>query len=157
DGLATATGAQPGDAVFFAAGERHGSQELLGAVRVEIGRRCELVDEDAWSFLWVVDPPMFEWDADEGRWTALHHPFTSPDAASAAVFHEHPDSALALAYDVVCNGNEIGGGSIRIHQARTQQRVFDVLGIGRDEAREKFGFLLEAFRYGPPPHGGFAL
>ncbi len=159
-GLAKATGAQPGDAVFFAAGLPGPSRELLGAARLEIGRRCDLIDESQWSFLWVVDAPMFEPVVDEvGRetgWTAVHHPFTGPKPEWADNFQDNPGEALAYAYDMVCNGMEIGGGSIRIHRAEMQQRVFDVLGISKEEAESKFGFLLEAFKYGPPPHGGIA-
>ncbi|WP_214108980.1 aspartate--tRNA ligase [Acrocarpospora catenulata] len=154
-GLAEATGAKPGDAVFFAAGDRHESRELLGAARLEIGRRCGLIDESAWSFLWVVDAPMFEPDG-EGGWTAVHHPFTGPKPEYADTFQDNPGEALAYAYDMVCNGMEIGGGSVRIHRAEMQQRVFEVLGISKEEAESKFGFLLEAFKYGPPPHGGIA-
>ncbi|MFF5212058.1 aspartate--tRNA ligase [Streptosporangium sp. NPDC000396] len=159
-GLAAKVGAQPGDAIFFAAGTASASRDLLGAARLEIGRRCGLIDESAWSFLWIVDAPMFEPVHDEvGRqtgWTAVHHPFTGPKPEWADNFHEHPGEALAYAYDMVCNGMEIGGGSIRIHRAEMQQRVFDVLGISKEEAENKFGFLLEAFKYGPPPHGGIA-
>ncbi|GAA4575403.1 aspartate--tRNA ligase [Planotetraspora kaengkrachanensis] len=159
-GLAEATGAKPGDAIFFAAGAAGPSRDLLGAARLEIGRRCDLIDESQWSFLWVVDAPMFEPVFDEvGRetgWTAVHHPFTGPKPEWADNFQDHPGEALAYAYDMVCNGMEIGGGSIRIHRAEMQQRVFDVLGISKEEAESKFGFLLEAFKYGPPPHGGIA-
>ncbi|WP_062357400.1 aspartate--tRNA ligase [Herbidospora yilanensis] len=154
-GLRAATGAEVGDAIFFAAGARHASRELLGAARLEIGRRKELIDESQWSFLWVVDAPMFE-DDGEGGWTAVHHPFTGPKPEWNDNFQDHPGEALAYAYDMVCNGMEIGGGSIRIHRAEMQQRVFDVLGISKEEAESKFGFLLEAFKYGPPPHGGIA-
>jgi aspartyl-tRNA synthetase len=156
EGLAAHVGASPGDAVFFGAGKQHATQELLGAARLEIGRRCELIDESQWAFVWVVDAPMFE-ETDEGGWTAVHHPFTSPRPEWADSFHDKPGEALANAYDIVCNGNEIGGGSIRIHRAEMQQRVFDTLGLAREEADEKFGFLLEAFNYGPPPHGGIAF
>ncbi|MEU9889505.1 aspartate--tRNA ligase [Sphaerisporangium sp. NPDC051011] len=159
-GLAEAAGASPGDAVFFAAGVPAASRDLLGAARLEIGRRCGLIDESLWSFLWVVDAPMFEPVLDEvGRqtgWTAVHHPFTGPKPEWADNFQDNPGEALAYAYDMVCNGMEIGGGSIRIHRAEMQQRVFDVLGISKQEAESKFGFLLEAFNYGPPPHGGIA-
>lgn len=159
-GLADKVGAKPGDAIFFAAGLRHASRELLGAARLEIGHRCGLIDESRWEFLWVVDAPMFEPVHDEvGReigWTAVHHPFTGPKPEFADTFQDHPGEALAYAYDMVCNGMEIGGGSIRIHRAEMQQRVFDVLGISKEEAESKFGFLLEAFKYGPPPHGGIA-
>ncbi|MEU8399085.1 aspartate--tRNA ligase [Nonomuraea sp. NPDC048892] len=154
-GLAEKVGAKPGDAIFFAAGARSASRDLLGAARLEIGRRCHLIDESQWSFLWVVDAPMFEEDG-EGGWTAVHHPFTGPKPEWADNFQDHPGEALAYAYDMVCNGMEIGGGSIRIHRAEMQQRVFDVLGISKEEAESKFGFLLEAFKYGPPPHGGIA-
>ena len=155
-GLAEATGAKPGDAIFFAAGTAHASQELLGAARLEIGRRCELIDESRWSFLWVVDAPMFE-QTDEGGWTAVHHPFTGPLPEWADKFVTEPGGALADAYDIVCNGYEIGGGSIRIHRADMQQQVFDVIGLSQEEAKSQFGFLLEAFKYGPPPHGGIAF
>ncbi len=155
-GLAAAVGAGPGDCVFFAAGKPGGAKELLGAARLEIGRRCGLIDASAWAFTWVVDAPMFEEDG-EGGWTAVHHPFTAPLPEWADKFESAPEIALADAYDIVCNGNEIGGGSIRIHGAEMQQRVFDVLGMTREEAASKFGFLLEAFRYGPPPHGGIAF
>jgi aspartyl-tRNA synthetase len=157
DGLADAVGAKPGDAIFFAAApSARPAQELLGAARIEIARRCGLVDEAAWSFCWVVDAPMFESD-ETGGWTAVHHPFTAPTAEWAEEFESAPGQALAYAYDIVCNGNEIGGGSIRIHRSDLQRRVFDLLGIAPAEAAEKFGFLLEALRYGPPPHGGIAL
>jgi aspartyl-tRNA synthetase len=155
-GLAEATGASQGDAIFFAAGTAHAAQELLGAARLEIGRRCGLIDESLWSFLWVVDFPMFE-QADEGGWTAIHHPFTAPLPEWADKFPAEPGGALANAYDMVCNGTEIGGGSIRIHQAGMQQAVFDLIGLTPQEATSQFGFLLEAFKYGPPPHGGIAF
>jgi aspartyl-tRNA synthetase len=155
-GLAAATGAQPGDAIFFAAGAAHAAQEILGAARLEIGRRCGLINESAWSFLWVVDAPMFE-ATDEGGWTAVHHPFTSPLPEWADKFAAEPAGAIADAYDMVCNGYEIGGGSIRIHRQAMQQQVFDVLGLSPEETRSQFGFLLDAFKYGPPPHGGMAF
>ncbi|MBX6358241.1 MAG: Asp-tRNA(Asn)/Glu-tRNA(Gln) amidotransferase GatCAB subunit C, partial [Micromonosporaceae bacterium] len=156
-GLADAVGAKPGDAIFFAASaQRREALELLGAARVEIANRTGLVDRSAWAFCWVVDAPMFERDED-GGWSAVHHPFTSPTAEWEDSFETAPERALAYAYDIVCNGNEIGGGSIRIHRADVQRRVFDLLGITPREAEEKFGFLLEAFKYGPPPHGGIAF
>jgi aspartyl-tRNA synthetase len=155
-GLAAATGAHPGDAIFFAAGTAHPSQELLGAARLEIGRRCQLIDESKWSFLWVVDAPMFE-QTGEGGWTAVHHPFTAPLPEWADKFVTEPGGAIADAYDIVCNGYEIGGGSIRIHRAAMQQAVFDVIGLSQEETRSQFGFLLDAFKYGPPPHGGIAF
>lgn len=155
-GIAAATGAQPGDAIFFAAGDRNSSQNLLGAVRLEIGKRLALIDQDSWNFLWVVDAPMFE-ATDDGGWTAVHHPFTGPKPEFEATFDSDPINALAYAYDIVLNGNEIGGGSIRIHRRDIQERVFSVIGLTESEAQSKFGFLLEAFNYGPPPHGGIAL
>lgn len=158
--LAAAVGANPGDCVFFAAGKRSEALALLGAARLEIGKRCGLIDESAWSFLWVVDAPMFEAIEDDNgnpAWTAVHHPFTSPNSEWMDNFESAPDQALAWAYDIVCNGNEIGGGSIRIHRGDVQQRVFNVLGMTNEQAESKFGFLLEAFKYGPPPHGGIAL
>jgi aspartyl-tRNA synthetase len=156
DGLARHLSANPGDCAFFGAGARLATQQLLGAVRQEVGLRCGLIDDNAWSFLWVVDAPMFEL-TDEGTWTAVHHPFTSPNAQWLNSFEQDPGKALAWAYDIVCNGNEIGGGSIRIHQSDIQERVFKILGLSEQEAKDKFGFLLEAFTYGPPPHGGIAF
>ncbi len=155
-GLAQSVNASPGDCVFFAAGAARPSQELLGAARLEIGNRCDLIDTSKWSFLWVVDAPMFE-ETSEGGWTAVHHPFTSPLPEWADKFATEPGGALADAYDMVCNGYEIGGGSIRIHKQQMQQQVFDVIGLSPEEARSQFGFLLDAFKYGPPPHGGMAF
>jgi aspartyl-tRNA synthetase len=155
-GLASAAGAAPGDCVFFAAGQAAAARQLLGAARLEIGHRCGLIDPSAWAFTWVVDAPMFEEDGD-GGWTAVHHPFTAPLPEWADKFTAEPGGALADAYDIVCNGTEIGGGSIRIHRPDMQQRVFDVIGLSRDEARSQFGFLLDALRFGPPPHGGIAF
>jgi aspartyl-tRNA synthetase len=155
-GLAAAVNASPGDCVFFAAGAARAAQELLGAARLEIGNRCELIDTSQWSFLWVVDAPMFE-ETDSGGWTAVHHPFTSPLPEWADKFVSEPGGALADAYDMVCNGYEIGGGSIRIHRQAMQQQVFDVIGLTKEEAKSQFGFLLDAFKYGPPPHGGMAF
>jgi aspartyl-tRNA synthetase len=161
EGLAKATGAEPGDCIFFAAGHPADARALLGAARDEIARRVGLVDESAWSFVWVVDAPMFEPVRDAAGndigWTAVHHPFTSPNSDWTDNFESAPDRALAWAYDIVCNGNEIGGGSIRIHRSDVQQRVFALLGMDEAEQREKFGFLLDAFAYGPPPHGGIAF
>jgi aspartyl-tRNA synthetase len=165
DGLAAHVGAEPGDCVFFAAGPVKTSRALLGAARLEIGRRGGLIDEGTWSFLWVVDAPLFE-PADEataagdvavgsGQWTAVHHAFTAPQDVDT--FDQDPGDALAWAYDIVCNGNEIGGGSIRIHRGDVQRRVFAVMGLEEGEAQEKFGFLLDAFQYGAPPHGGIAF
>jgi len=156
NGIVNAAGAKPGDAIFFAAGERSASLSLLGAVRLEIGKRCNLINEGAWEFLWVVDAPMFE-PTDNGGWTAVHHPFTGPKPEFAKSFASDPASALAYAYDIVLNGTELGGGSIRIHDRQIQKDVFSVIGLSDEEATSKFGFLLEAFNYGPPPHGGIAL
>jgi aspartyl-tRNA synthetase len=167
DGLAKAAGAEPGDCVFFAAGDPEGARALLGAARLEIGHRLGLIDESAWSFVWVVDAPLFTPAASAvasgdvavggGQWTAVHHAFTSPTPEWIDRFEEDPGNALAYAYDIVCNGNEIGGGSIRIHRADVQRRVFEVMGLSEADATEKFGFLLEAFKFGAPPHGGIAF
>jgi aspartyl-tRNA synthetase len=166
-GLADRVGANPGDCIFFAAGARKASQSLLGAVRNEIAKRLELIDPDTWSLLWVVDAPLFEPSSDavaagdvavgEGAWTAVHHAFTSPKPESIDTFDTDPGSALAYAYDIVCNGNEIGGGSIRIHRRDVQERVFKVMGISEEQAEAQFGWFLEAFTFGAPPHGGIAF
>ena len=155
-GLAGAAGAGPGDCVFFAAGPPAQARELLGAARLEIGQRLGLIDPGQWSFLWVVDAPMFEEDG-AGGWTSVHHPFTAPLPEWADKFAVEPADALADAYDLVLNGTEIGGGSLRIHQSSVQQQVFDLIGMTPEEARSQFGFLLDAFKYGPPPHGGIAF
>ena len=165
--LAAHVGAKPGDCIFFAAGPVKSSRALLGAARLEIGRRCDLIDESAWSFVWVVDAPLFEPAGEataagdvavgSGAWTAVHHAFTSPKPESMETFDSEPGEALAYAYDIVANGNEIGGGSIRIHREDVQKRVFAMMGLSEAEAEEKFGFLLQAFKYGAPPHGGIAF
>ena len=167
EGLAAHVGAEPGDCVFFAAGATKSSRALLGAARLEIGRRCGLIDESAFAFTWVVDAPLFEPASDAvasgdvavgaGAWTAVHHAFTSPQPEFMDSLESDPGAALAFAYDIVCNGSELGGGSIRIHREDVQKRVFSVMGIGEEEAAEKFGFLLDAFKYGAPPHGGIAV
>ena len=166
-GLAQAAGAEPGDCIFFAAGPVDSSRALLGAARLEIGKRCGLINDDEWSFVWVVDAPLFKPSAEakadgdvalgKSAWTAVHHAFTSPKPECLETFDTDPGNALAHAYDIVCNGNEIGGGSIRIHRSDVQERVFNVMGIGEQEAQEKFGFLLDAFTFGAPPHGGIAF
>ncbi len=159
-GLAAHAGAAPGDCVFFAAGRRADALALLAAARLEVGKRCGLIDESAWEFVWVVEAPMFEpVERSDGTtgWTAIHHPFTAPTQDWADEFDSRPEAALSQAYDLVLNGSEIGGGSIRIHRPLTQQRVFDVIGMTREQASSQFGFLLEALAYGPPPHGGIAL
>jgi aspartyl-tRNA synthetase len=155
-GLAGAAGAGPGDCVFFAAGPPAQARALLGAARLEIGHRLGLIDPDEWSFLWVVDAPMFEEDG-SGGWTSVHHPFTAPLPEWADKFGVEPGEALADAYDLVLNGVEIGGGSLRIYRQAMQEQVFDVIGLSPEQAKSQFGFLLEAFRYGPPPHGGIAF
>jgi len=155
-GLMAALSAKPGDAVFFAAGEVSASRNLLAAARAEIAERLGLAKDGEWSFVWIVDAPMFEL-TDEGNWTSVHHPFTSPHTSYVESFDQDPGTALAWAYDIVCNGYEIGGGSIRIHDSKVQSRVFSLLGISDEQAKDKFGFLLEAFEFGPPPHGGIAF
>jgi aspartyl-tRNA synthetase len=167
EGLAKHVGASNGDCIFFAAGPAKAARGLLGAARQEIGKRCELIDEKEWSFLWVLDAPLFEPTSEaeasgdvavgSGAWTAVHHAFTSPKAEFMETFDTDPGSALAYAYDMVCNGNEIGGGSIRIHRREIQERVFAVMGLSEAESQEKFGFLLDAFAFGAPPHGGIAF
>ncbi|MCW2824008.1 MAG: aspartate--tRNA ligase, partial [Aeromicrobium sp.] len=164
-GLAEHVGAKPGDCIFFGAGATKATRGLLGAARLEIGERCDLIDRSAWEFVWVVDAPLFEPSGDAvasgdvavgaGAWTAVHHAFTSPQ--DLETFDTDPGHALAWAYDIVCNGSELGGGSIRIHREDIQKRVFKVMGIEEDEAQEKFGFLLDAFTFGAPPHGGIAV
>ncbi|MGJ7539573.1 aspartate--tRNA ligase [Brevibacterium luteolum] len=166
-GLAEKVGAKPGDAIFFAADKPAAARALLGAARNEIAERTGLIKDGDWSFVWIVDAPVFEPAEDavaagdvavgEGKWTAVHHAFTAPKPEYLDTFETDPGSALASAYDIVCNGNEIGGGSLRIHRPEVQQRVFDVMGITQEEAQEKFGFLLEALSFGAPPHGGIAF
>jgi aspartyl-tRNA synthetase len=166
-GLADRVGAQPGDCIFFAAGARKASQSLLGATRNEIARRLDLIDPEVWSLLWVVDAPLFEPASEavaagdvavgDGAWTAVHHAFTSPKPESMDTFDTDPGSALAYAYDIVCNGNEIGGGSIRIHRRDVQERVFKIMGITAEQAEAQFGWFLDAFTFGAPPHGGIAM
>ena len=166
-GIAAHVGAKPGDCIFFAAGETKASRALLGAARGEIARKLDLIKEGDWAFTWVVDAPLFEPAADatasgdvalgHSKWTAVHHAFTSPKPEFLDNFEQNPGEALAYAYDIVCNGNEIGGGSIRIHEHDVQKRVFEVMGITDEEAEEKFGFLLDAFKFGAPPHGGIAF
>ncbi|MCZ2807329.1 aspartate--tRNA ligase [Modestobacter sp. VKM Ac-2983] len=155
-GLVEAVGAKPGDCVFFAAGPRRGAQELLGAARNEIAKRLELIEPGSWSFLFVVDFPMFE-ETEDGDWTFMHHPFTSPTPEWRERFAEEKGAALSDAYDLVCNGNELMSGSVRIADAALQERVFQTLGMTQEEARAQFGWFLEAFDYGPPPHAGAAI
>ncbi len=167
DGLAAHVGAKPGDCVFFSAGPAKASRALLGATRGEIARRLDMIDPDAWAFVWIVDPPLFEPAGDaaaagdvavgSGAWTAVHHAFTAPKPEFEGLIDSDPGAVLADAYDIVCNGHEIGGGSVRIHRRDVQETVFSVMGIDQAEADEKFGFLLEAFTFGAPPHGGIAF
>ena len=165
-GIMDAVHAEDGDAVFFAAGKKRASQELLGAVRVEIAKRQGILDPHEFAFTWIIDFPLFKQadDPDDddvavghSKWTSEHHPFTMPSEDWLDSFDKDPEHAMSDSYDIVCNGNEIGGGSVRIHRSDIQNRVFDVLGITPDEAKEKFGFLLEAFKYGAPPHAGLAF
>jgi aspartyl-tRNA synthetase len=146
----------PGTTLLFAADEAPMVSRVLGALRLHLGRELELIDEDAWRFLWVTDFPMFEWDDAEGRWTAVHHPFTRPSPESEALLETEPGRATAIAYDLVGNGLELAGGSFRIHERSLQAKVFDLLNISPDEQRAKFGHLLDALAMGAPPHGGIA-
>ena len=155
-GILERTGAGDNDLIFFGADSSKVVCDALGALRLKIGQDLKLV-ESGWRPLWVVDFPMFEWDADERRWVAMHHPFTSPKLDDPEALRADPGSALAKAYDLVLNGSEIGGGSVRIHRQEMQSTVFDLLGIGPEEARNKFGFLLDALKFGAPPHGGIAF
>jgi aspartyl-tRNA synthetase len=155
-GLVARLGLRDNDVVFFGADKRKVVNDSLAALRVRIGRDLGLV-QPGWFPLWVVDFPMFEWDPKEKRWAALHHPFTAPSIDDVAALEAEPGKALSRAYDMVLNGNEIGGGSIRIHRSELQSAVFRILGIGAEEAESKFGFLLRALRYGAPPHGGIAF
>ena len=155
-GILERTGALDGDLVFFGADSAKVVSDALGALRLKVGQDLKLV-ESGWRPLWIVDFPMFEWDADEKRWGAVHHPFTSPATDDAAVLRASPDTALAKAYDITLNGSEIGGGSVRIHREEMQSAVFELLGIGAEEAQLRFGFLLEALKFGAPPHGGIAF
>jgi len=150
------TGAATGDLVFFGADKAKIVNEALGALRIKLGHDRGLV-ERGWKLLWVVDFPMFEWDDKDQRWLALHHPFTAPSVDDIAALESDPGNCLSRAYDLVLNGTELGGGSIRIHRSELQETVFKLLGIGPEEARDKFGFLLDALKYGCPPHGGIAF
>ena len=156
-GLFEATGAQTGDAIFFGAGARRATQELMGAVRVAMAHERGLVPADQWNFIWVTDWPLFEWNEDDKRWDAVHHPFTAPQPEWEDRLEEAPGEVLSRAYDLALNGTELGGGSIRIHRRDVQERVFTLLGISDEEAQEKFGFLLEGLSFGAPPHGGIAF
>jgi aspartyl-tRNA synthetase len=157
DGLTNALDLKPGDIVFFQAGPKEVVNTALGYLRLKLGERFQLIPQDTFSFVWITDFPLLEWDEDEKRWVARHHPFTSPQPGHLEKLNQEPGSALARAYDLVLNGHEIGGGSIRIHSQDMQKEMFKALGIGEQEAEEKFGFLLNALEYGAPPHGGIAF
>ena len=157
DEMVAASKAKKGDLVFLLAGPKPQVLEQLGQLRLMIGEEFGFIDENAFKPLWVTDFPLLEWDAESQRYHAMHHPFTSPREEDNELMDTEPGAVRARAYDLVLNGSEIGGGSIRIHHPKMQQRMFDLLGIGEEEAEEKFGFLLQAFRYGAPPHGGIAL
>ncbi len=152
----TRTGVEDGDLIFFGADRASVVNESLGALRVRLGHDRNMVQGD-WEPVWIVDFPMFEWDEKNNRWMALHHPFTAPNVENAAMLEENPGTSLSRAYDMVVNGTELGGGSIRIHRTDIQQAVFRLLDIGEQEARDKFGFLLDALNFGCPPHGGIAF
>jgi aspartyl-tRNA synthetase len=156
EGIMQRTGAQNGDLIFFGADKASIVNEAIGALRVKLGHDLKLMEGD-WKPLWVIDFPMFEWDEGESRWQALHHPFTAPKTDHVGLLDSAPGDCLSRAYDMVLNGTEVGGGSIRIHRDEIQQKVFHLLGIEEDEAQEKFGFLLTALKYGCPPHGGLAF
>jgi aspartyl-tRNA synthetase len=156
NGILERTQAADNDLIFFGADRAKVVNDALGALRLKIGQDLKLVTP-GWQPLWVVDFPMFEWDAEAKRWVAMHHPFTSPQSEDAAALRAQPGEALAKAYDMVLNGSEIGGGSVRIHRQEMQSTVFDLLGINAEEAQKKFGFLLDALKYGAPPHGGIAF
>ena len=147
----------PGETLLFAADAWAMTSRVLGALRLQLGRELGLIDDDVFTFLWVTDFPMFEWDEDEQRWGAVHHPFTRPTDEWEDDFEERPGDALAYAYDLIVNGNELGGGSFRIHEPELQAKVFDLLDLSAEEQRAKFGFLLDALAMGAPPHGGIAL
>jgi aspartyl-tRNA synthetase len=155
--LVAAADAKPGDAIFFGAGDTRATQELMGAVRVAMAADRGLIPEGLWNFVWVTEWPLFEWNADEQRWDATHHPFTAPSLQWQDRVEDAPGEATSRAYDLALNGTELGGGSIRIHRRDVQERVFRLLGISDEEAQEKFGFLLEGLSFGAPPHGGIAF
>ena len=151
------TGAQSGDLIFFGADKTKVVNDAMGALRSKLGHEKGYLSGQAWCPLWVVDFPMFEYDEDDKRWVACHHPFTSPKDEHLELLTTSPGECLAKAYDIALNGWEIGGGSVRIHRADVQARVFEALNIGAEEQQAKFGFLLDALKYGAPPHGGLAF
>jgi aspartyl-tRNA synthetase len=155
--VTTAVSASNGDVLFFGAGPYQTVSDYMGALRLKVGKDLNITQENTWAPLWVVDFPMFDYDADAGRWVSLHHPFTAPSMDSIEQLKTDPGKALSRGYDCVLNGSEIGGGSIRIHRPDMQSAVFELLGIGESEAQLKFGFLLDALKFGCPPHGGIAF
>ena len=157
DALISQAGAKPGETIFMIAGDRMEALNLLGALRLEVARREDWIPQNKWNFLWVVDFPLFEFDAADDRWVSLHHPFTSPVPEDLSILESEPGKVRARAYDLVLNGVECGGGSVRIHRSDVQSRIFRLLGMDEEEVQEKFGFFLEALEYGTPPHGGIAL
>jgi aspartyl-tRNA synthetase len=150
-------GIETGDVILFVADQRKVVNDSLGNLRVRLGQQLGLVNPDEFNFVWITDFPLVEWDQEEKRYTSVHHPFTSPVESDMGLIETQPEKVRSRAYDLVLNGTEIGGGSIRIHQQEVQRRVFDALGISAEEAQEKFGFLLEALQFGAPPHGGVAF
>jgi aspartyl-tRNA synthetase len=157
DGELAALGPAPGETLLFAADTWETASRVLGHLRLHLGRELGLIDDSTFTFLWVTDFPMFEWDEDDERWTAVHHPFTRPTDEWREAFDDDPRNALAYAYDIIVNGNELGGGSFRIHEPDVQARVFGLLALSEAEQRAQFGFLLDALAMGAPPHGGIAL
>jgi aspartyl-tRNA synthetase len=155
--MVKATGAEKGDLILILAGPDKSVYQQLGDLRLLVAREYDLIDQSKNNLLWVTDFPLLEYSEEDGRYYAMHHPFTSPHPEDAGDMESNPGSVRARAYDIVMNGSEIGGGSIRIHDYEMQQRMFRLLGVDEAEAQEKFGFLLDAFRYGAPPHGGIAF
>jgi aspartyl-tRNA synthetase len=155
--MLAAAGAEPGDLLLVAAGEPDATSKLLGQLRLSLARQKGLLDSSEYAFLWVVDFPLLEWDADARRYVSMHHPFTSPHDDDTERLDTEPGKVRAKAYDLVLNGSEVGGGSIRIHDSTLQRRIFSLLNISPEEAKLRFGFFLEALEYGTPPHGGIAL
>jgi len=156
DALVKAMDGKPGDLLLFAADKKKVVWDVLGALRLEIGRQLGLMKKDDYQFLWVTEFPLLEWSDEENRFKAMHHPFTMPMEEDWDKIDSDPGAVRAKAYDIVLNGTEIGGGSVRIHQADIQEKMFEVLGLTREVAEQRFGFLLEAFKYGVPPHAGLA-
>lgn len=157
DELTARLNLEQGDIVFFTCDTYNIAVKAMGELRNRVARDLDLIDDSQWKFVWVVDFPMVEYDEDAGRWTALHHPFTAPMPGQEDMLESDPGNCISAGYDLVVNGSEIAGGSIRIHDQSTQQKVFKLLGLSQEEAELKFGFLLNALKYGAPPHGGIAF